>query len=382
MRIGRGGTQVTAPADELTVLEGAPAAALNLEAGLVALAALSLPAAADPGAGDRIATAAAMKDPYDTYLASLDSDESRRTMGGCLDRIARIILDRPLDDASVSGRGQPWWLLRYEHTVHLRAQILRQGWSEAHVNKHLSALRRVLEEAWLLGGITGEEYQRARSVKDVKGERHPAGRYIPDQVIGALLAACLADETPAGARDAALIAVLDSCGLRRAEAANLAMDDYGALTTGMLRVVGKGNKERHLPLSSFTTGLLERWLAIRGDGPGALFPRLERNGAPRIKNGRPRHMQPQGIADILTKRSTQAGTRRVRPHDMRRTFISNVLPVVDAIKAAKLAGHARPETTMAYDLRPAEELRDDIERLRTPAIRPLNHLPDDQRLAP
>ena len=67
--------------------------------------------------------------------------------------------------------------------MHLRAQILRQGWSDAYVNKHLSALRRVLEEAWLLGG--------------------------------ALLAACLADDSPAGARDAALIAVLDSCGLRR-----------------------------------------------------------------------------------------------------------------------------------------------------------------------
>jgi integrase len=156
------------------------------------------------------------------------------------------------------------------------------------------------------------------------------------------------------------------------------MDDYEALTVGMLRVVGKGNKERHLPLSSFTTGLLERWLAIRRDGAGALFPRLERNGTPRMKNGRPRHMQPQGIADILTKRSQQAGTRRVRPHDMRRTFISNVLPVVDAIKAAKLAGHARPETTMAYDLRPAAELRDDIERLRVPAVRPLNRRPDDQ----
>ncbi|MFB9207366.1 tyrosine-type recombinase/integrase [Nonomuraea spiralis] len=364
-----------APADELTALEGAPVATPNLEAGLLALASLSLPAVVVPADEHRIATAAAMKDPYDTYLASLDSDESRRTMGGCLDRLARLILGRPLDDASVSGRGQPWWLLRYEHTVQLRVQILGQGWSDAHVNKHLSALRRVLEEAWRLGGITGEDYHRARGVKDVKGERAPAGRYIPDEVIGALLAACLADETPAGARDAALIAVLDSCGLRRAEAANLAMDDYGALTAGMLRVVGKGNKERHLPLSSFTTSLLERWLAVRGDGAGALFPRLERNGIPRIQNGRPRHMQPQGIADILTKRSEDAKTRRVRPHDMRRTFISNVLPVVDAIKAAKLAGHTRPETTMAYDLRPAAELRDDIERLRKPAIRPLNHHP-------
>jgi hypothetical protein len=71
---------VTAPTDGLTGLEGAPAAVLDLEAGLLALATLSLPAAAVPGDEDRIATAAAMKDPYDTYLASLDSDESRRSM--------------------------------------------------------------------------------------------------------------------------------------------------------------------------------------------------------------------------------------------------------------------------------------------------------------
>ncbi|WP_240197796.1 tyrosine-type recombinase/integrase [Nonomuraea lactucae] len=347
---------------------GANTAGPTIATRLAALAAL--PVAPQPE--DYQLATASLRDPYDAYLASLESPESRRTQAGCLDRIARLLQGAHLDDKTITGQGQPWWLLRYEHTIHIRRLLTEQGWADRYVNRHLTALRRVLEEAWRLGLMNSEDYQRARSPKNIKSQRKPAGAYIPDEVIGAILAACEADNCAAGARDMALVAVLDSCGLRRAEAANLEMSDYNNPVTGMLRVIGKGNKERHLPLNSFVTRSLERWLTLRGDRPGALFPRLERNGAIRRRNGRPAHMQPQGIADILDKRCRQAGTRRVRPHDVRRSFISNVLPVVDAIKAAKLAGHARPETTMGYDLRPDRELLEDMERLRTPPVRPLH----------
>jgi hypothetical protein len=55
------------------------------------------------------------QDPYLVYLGSLPSAESRRTLAGALDRLARLLLGAALDDGTVTGRGLPWWDLRYAH---------------------------------------------------------------------------------------------------------------------------------------------------------------------------------------------------------------------------------------------------------------------------
>ena len=73
-----------------------------------------VPAVAVPGAdwGERAVALAPGADPYRAYLDSLGSAESRRTMRGCLDRIAQLLSGDP----DTTGEGQPWHLLRYEHT--------------------------------------------------------------------------------------------------------------------------------------------------------------------------------------------------------------------------------------------------------------------------
>lgn len=60
-----------------------------------------------------------MRDPYSVDLSSLDAGTSRDTMRGCLDRIARLI-----NPGATSGAGQPWHLLRYEHTTRVRALLV------------------------------------------------------------------------------------------------------------------------------------------------------------------------------------------------------------------------------------------------------------------
>lgn len=65
------------------------------------------------------------RDPYRVYLDSLSSAESRRTMRGCLDRLAALVSGEEV----TSGAGQPWHLLRYEHTVRIRALMTERGWS-------------------------------------------------------------------------------------------------------------------------------------------------------------------------------------------------------------------------------------------------------------
>ena len=313
--------------------------------------------------------------PYRIYLDTLDSDNSRRTMRGCLDRVARLV--KP--DA-VTGAGQPWWLLRYEHTVRIRT-LLRAGEgagdggarppSPATVNKHLVALRRVLRECWRLGLMTAEDYHRAVDLRSVEATRLPSGRHVPGRAMSAALAACDADPAPAGRRDGALLAVLYTTGTRRAEIAGLSLGDYDA-SERSLRVRGKGNKERTVYVTGQAAARLDVWVAARGRTPGALFPPINKGGrcARRVVAGRTEfaHATGQAIASMVARRLAAAGASPHTPHDFRRTFIGELLDAgVDLATAQQLVGHASPATTARYDRRPGRRRRAAVDRLRLPA---------------
>ena len=120
----------------------------------------------------------------------------------------------------------PWQSLRFAHVAALRA-VLAERFAPAATNKYLSAIRQVMRQAWLLGLMDGEDYQRAAAVRNVKGSRLPAGRALEGGEIRALFAAC-ADGTPAGARDAAAFAMMFGMGMRRAEVAAARLADYEA----------------------------------------------------------------------------------------------------------------------------------------------------------
>jgi integrase len=298
------------------------------------------------------------RDPYQVYLDSLQSPESKRTMRGCLDRIARLITDDP----KATGAGQPWELLRYEHTVRLRTLMREQGWSPSHVNKHLVALRRVLKEAWRLGLMTGEEYQRAADLPAFTHTRVPAGRHIEADALAATLAVCDDDHSPAGRRDGALLATLYSTGCRRAEIAGLTLGDFDSGARS-LRVRGKGDKERLVYLTAEAVERLDLWLAVRGWVPGPLFCPINKSG--RLRRS---HMTGQAIADIVSRRLAAAGASRRTPHDFRRTFIGELLDAgVDLATAQALVGHSSPATTARYDRRPERRRREAVDRLRMPA---------------
>jgi site-specific recombinase XerD len=306
-------------------------------------------------------------DPYRVYLDSLTSADSRRTMRGCLDRIARVLSG----EDTVTGAGQPWHLLRYEHTVRIRTVLTAQGWSPAHVNKHLVALRRVLREAWRLGLMSAEDYQRAADLPTVRHTRLPAGQHVAAEAVGAALAVCDADDSPAGARDGALLAALYSTGCRRAEIAALTLADYDAAARS-LRVRGKRDKERLVYLTTAARARMERWLAVRGPAPGALFPPISRAGRLRLRDGRPAPMTGQAVADVLARRLDAAGAARRTPHDFRRTFIGELLDAgVDLATAQALVGHSSPATTARYDRRPERRRREAVDRLDLPEARPL-----------
>lgn len=302
------------------------------------------------------------KDPYRVYLDSLGSSESRRTMAGCLDRLAQMLAD----DEAMSGEGQPWHLLRYEHTSTLRSVMLDRGWSGSYINKHLAALRRVLQEAWRLDLMAAEDYQRACDLQPVKAHRLPAGQQIDTAALAGALEACDADDSASGARDAAVLAVLFSTGARRSEAAALRLSDYEE-SERSLRIMGKGNKERLVYITEAAQQRLDRWMRTRGQSGGALFCPINKGGRLKVRGQSLAHMSGQAFADLLAKRLRQAGQRRHTPHDFRRTFIGELLDAgVDLAITQSLVGHASPATTARYDRRPARRSREAVDRLQLP----------------
>ena len=157
---------------------------------------------------------------------------------------------------------------------------------------------------------------------------------------------CSVDITPAGARDAAIIALMYACGLRREEVVNLDAESYDQIT-GKLVVFGKRSKERTAYLTNGAAAAMADWMAVRGSEPGPLFLSINKGG--HIKPGR---LATEAIYNMLARRAAQGKVKKFSPHDMRRSFISDLLDAgADITTVSKMAGHASVSTTARYDRR-------------------------------
>lgn len=296
--------------------------------------------------------------PARVYVAGLLSGDSQRAMEGALNTVAREL-------GAISALEVNWGAVRAEHVKAIRARLVER-YKPATVNKILSALRGVLKEAWDFGYMTAEDYHRAVSVKGVSNHTLPAGRDISPGEVEAIVSKCANDATPAGARDAAIIACLWA-GLRRAEVVKLDLADYDP-EMGDLLVMGKGRKERKVPLgANGAMAALIDWLAIRGDEPGPLFWRIRKGG--KIVKAR---LTPDAIYHLLQKRIGQAKVDHLSPHDFRRTLAGDLLDAgADLATVQRIFGHANPDTTSRYDRRGDEAKRKAMGRLHFPYRRRL-----------
>ncbi len=265
------------------------------------------------------------------------------------------------------GRGNdpdqfPWHQLTYAHSQVLR-QALAAKYAAATTNTMLCAYRGVVEETWRLGRIDEETKARICDVKAVRGSTLSPGRVVEREEIDALYASCTLDPEPMrGARDAAILAVLDGGGLRRSELETALVERWDGKNRA-LPVVGKGNKERIAYLPTNSALLLERWLELRGLEPGPVFVWVRHNALVRNPDGQLKPLTDSTVYAMLGERIGQAG-KSFTPHDLRRTFISRLLGKgVDLATVQKMAGHSDPKTTARYDRRGSDVMRDAVEVL-------------------
>lgn len=299
--------------------------------------------------------------PARVYLARL-AEGSRPAQAGALGIVAAL-----LAGDGVPADLIPWEQVQYPHMQMVRTQ-LAERYAPATANRCLAALRGVLTEAYRLGQMTGEDYHRAVSVANVTGERLPAGRALPAGELRALFEACAQDRNhAAGARDAALIAALYGGGLRRDEVASLDLDDYTAETVQLVVRHGKGNKDRTCYLAAGATQALDGWITnYRRAVPGPMFCPVRKDGLVIL-----RRMSGEAIRFAVRTRARDAGIAMFSPHDLRRTFISDLLDAgADIASVQRLAGHATVATTGRYDRRGEEAKRKAAQMIHVPYVSP------------
>jgi site-specific recombinase XerD len=293
--------------------------------------------------------------PVAVYLAGL-AVGSRRTQVAAIRIIAMLVSPDAIELTL------PWHRLDYAHTTAVRAK-LAETFAPATSNRMLAALRGVLKAAFKLGLMSADHMTRACSVEPVRGSRVMKGRALSKGELLALFESCNPN-TPGGARNAALLGLLYGGGLRRAEVVALDLSDFDA-PTGKLVVRGKGNKERTAWVTNGSRDALDAWLLYRGAEPGPLFMPVSKGG--RIAR---RRMTDGAVAELVRRLAKKSKIAAFSPHDMRRTFIGDMLDAgADIVVVQGLAGHSSPATTSKYDRRGDRARKRAAELLHVPFVK-------------
>lgn len=187
------------------------------------------------------------------------------------------------------------------------------------------------------------------------------GRHLPKALtvdeVGRLLDAAHADGSVIGIRDCALLELLYATGARVSEAVSLCADDFDLdAEVPVVRLFGKGRKERIVPVGSFAVEALGAYrvrarpaLAVRGHGTNAFF--LNSRGGPLSRQS----------AWTAIRRAAQAAQLedKVSPHTMRHSFATHLLEGGASVREVQeLLGHASVSTTQIYTAVTAAALRE------------------------
>jgi integrase/recombinase XerC len=220
------------------------------------------------------------------------------------------------------------------------------------VVRKMSAIRSLLKWASLQG------FASAHAADDISIPK--LARPLP-HVLKASDAAALCvlppDDDPIGVRDRAAIELLYGSGVRVAELCGLDLDDVD-LKHRTLSVLGKGRKERRVPITEPAERAVDRYitearpelLLARGDKALAI-PAL-------FINTRGNRLGPRSVRNFLAKYSTAEGMKSISPHTMRHSFATHLLDGgADLRVVQELLGHESLSTTQIYTHVSTERLR-------------------------
>jgi integrase/recombinase XerC len=298
--------------------------------------------------------------PYLNFMARL-KPASRNTMRFCLQQVASIMGadDIPLEEIM-------WHKLERSHLLAMVAKMNDTGYAHKTCALYLTAIRGVINEAHYANLIPSFQVAGIRSVKPYEQNRLPVGKFVEDPILKALLEDCNQDTRYQGVRDAAIISLLYGCGLRRAESVAVDIAKINQQEWS-LTVIGKGDKEMKKWIAPGAATRMKAWIELRNrfcDNEGPLFTRIRKGRKVRsalddLDPMKPGYtpggitssgLTPMAIYYILKERSQHLGFH-VKPHDLRRTFVTRMIEKHGEGMAKMLADHSNLATTLKYDMR-------------------------------
>jgi integrase/recombinase XerD len=237
---------------------------------------------------------------------------------------------------------------------------LRQGDDEHPPLSATSAARAVvavrgLHRFALLDGLVPDDV--AHEVRPPTPARR-LPKAVPVESVVALIEAAGAVEGPRGLRDRALLELLYGTGARISEAVGLAVDDVDR-GPAVVRLAGKGGKQRVVPVGSYALRAVEEYLvrarpALAANGKGGV------RGGALFLNVRGGPLSRQSAWAILRSAAERAGLSvEISPHTLRHSFATHLLDGgADVRVVQELLGHASVTTTQVYTLVTVDRLRE------------------------
>jgi len=265
-------------------------------------------------------------------LKSVASPHTRRNYAKALDEVF----------AFSGQRKQP---LCRDLLMEYRAQMIARKLSPSTINVRLSAVRKLIGEARRNGILGAEQAAQMADVPNVRQQGTRLGNWLTREQAKELLT--VPDRsTLKGKRDAAILALLVGCALRRAELAALAIEDIqqreGRWVIADLR--GKGGRVRTVAVPLWVKHLMDAWTAAAGHRGGQLL-------RPVLKGGR---VVGEGLSDwavwsVVEQSAKAIGIERFGAHDLRRTCAKLCRKNGGDLEQIKfLLGHASIQTTERY----------------------------------
>jgi integrase/recombinase XerD len=281
-----------------------------------------------------------LRDALDAYLnaATFEAGLAEKTLAAYAADLRAYV--SALED---DGVREPHAIVREDVLDHLIA-LRKDGLSARSIARHLSAIRRfhafLLTEKQLDTDPTAD-FESPRSVRSLP---HVLSSTEIERLIEAP-----DPSTEGGIRDAAILELFYSCGLRISELAALPMQDVDP-DDGSIRVRGKGSKVRVIPLGEQARNRIAAWLPTRA----AWNPQ-----APTLFiSTRGKAMSRTGVWQVVKHAARTAGIRQnVTPHMLRHSFATHLLDNGADLRAVQeLLGHSDIATTQIYTHVTAERL--------------------------
>ncbi len=227
------------------------------------------------------------------------------------------------------------------------------GYAQATVARRLACLRSFFRYCQREGLCESNPAKPLRTPR--AGNKLP--HFLTTDEVGRLLSAPLTT-TNDGLRDRAILETMYSAGLRVAEVVGLDLQDYDR-SSGILRIRGKGRKERIAPVGSYATRALEGWLTVRT--PDLKADQMDQAAV--FLNRFGRRLTTRSIGRMLEKHILTAGlSQQTSPHTLRHSFATHLLDGgADLRSVQELLGHKSLTTTQIYTHISTRRLRETYE---------------------